>query len=105
MAVDKMKAIMNIENLTTLEELENFINFHITSLPQNSLNLNPTAGDVIPNADGARKVRWTVKGTGKRGGVRVVYFNQDAEGLIYLIAIYQKSDKTNITGKEIKQAT
>lgn len=66
---------------------------------------NPTAGDVIPNADGARKVRWTVKGTGKRGGVRVVYFNQDAEGLIYLIAIYQKSDKTNITGKEIKQAT
>jgi len=26
---------------------------------------NPTAGDVIPNADGARKVRWTVKGAGK----------------------------------------
>jgi len=65
---------------------------------------HPTAGDVIPNANGARKVRWTVKGTGKRGGVRVVYFNQDAEGVIYLVAIYQKSDKTNITGKEIKQA-
>ena len=65
---------------------------------------NPMAGDVIPNADGARKVRWTVKGTGKRGGVRVVYFNQDAEGVIYLIAIYQKSNKTNITSKEIKQA-
>ena len=65
---------------------------------------NPTAGDVIPNADGARKVRWAVKGTGKRGGVRVIYFNQDAEGVIYLVAIYQKSDKSNITGKEIKQA-
>jgi len=65
---------------------------------------NPTAGDVIPNTDGARKVRWTVKGSGKRGGVRVVYFNQDAEGSIHLIAIYQKSDKANITGKEIKQA-
>jgi len=65
---------------------------------------NPAAGDVIPNANGARKVRWTVKGTGKRGGVRVVYFNQDTEGVIYLVAIYQKSDKTNITGKEIKQA-
>lgn len=65
---------------------------------------NPMAGDVIPNTGGARKVRWTVKGSGKRGGVRVVYFNQDAEGIIYLVAIYQKSDKTNITGKEIKQA-
>ncbi len=65
---------------------------------------NPTAGDVIPNTDGARKVRWTVKGSGKRGGVRVVYFNQDAEGSIHLISIYQKSDKANITGKEIKQA-
>ena len=65
---------------------------------------NPTAGDVVPNADGARKVRWTVKGTGKRGGVRVIYINQDAEGVIYLLAIYQKSDKTNITGKEIKKA-
>jgi len=63
---------------------------------------NPMVGDVIPNTDGARKLRWTVKGTGKRGGVRVVYFNQDAEGVIYLVAIYQKSDKTNITGKEIK---
>jgi len=65
---------------------------------------NPTAGGVIPNADGVRKVRWAVKGIGKRGGVRVVYFNQDAEGVIYLVAIYQKSDKANITSKEIKQA-
>lgn len=65
---------------------------------------NPMAGDVIPNTGGARKVRWTVKSSGKRGGVRVVYFNQDAEGIIYLVAIYQKSDKSNITGKEIKQA-
>ena len=29
---------------------------------------NPLAGDVIPGADGARKVRWSVQGRGKRGG-------------------------------------
>jgi len=45
-----------------------------------------------------------MKGSGKRGGVRVIYFNQDAEGVIYLIAIYQKTQKSNITGKEIKKA-
>ena len=36
---------------------------------------HPTAGDVIPGADGARKVRWAVQGKGKRGGARVVYFS------------------------------
>lgn len=65
---------------------------------------NPTAGDVIPDAVGARKVRWRVNGKGKRGGVRVVYFNEDTNGIIYLITIYQKSDKENVTGKEIKHS-
>jgi len=39
---------------------------------------NANAGDVIPNADGARKIRWTISGKGKRGGVRIVYFNVSA---------------------------
>jgi len=29
--------------------------------------VNPLAGDVIPNAEGARKVRWSIRGRGKRG--------------------------------------
>ncbi len=33
------------------------------------------AGDVIPEADGARKVRWKRAGGGKSGGVRMLYFN------------------------------
>jgi hypothetical protein len=64
---------------------------------------NPLAGDVIPNTDGARKVRWTVKGQGKRGGVRVIYFNLTEQGLIYLLTIYQKSVKENVTADEIKK--
>lgn len=61
---------------------------------------NPLAGDVIPNADGARKVRWMVKGQGKRGGVRVIYFNLTEQGVIYLLTLYQKSDKENISPNE-----
>jgi mRNA-degrading endonuclease RelE of RelBE toxin-antitoxin system len=64
---------------------------------------NATAGDVIPGAEGARKIRWTTKNSGKRGGVRVIYFNQDEQGTIYLITLYVKPKKTNITAKEIKQ--
>ncbi len=43
------------------------------------LAANPDAGDVIPGADGARKVRWVLPGTGKRGGERVIYFNFAAD--------------------------
>lgn len=32
---------------------------------------NPLAGDVIPGADGARKVRWSIAGKGKRGGLEL----------------------------------
>lgn len=64
---------------------------------------NPEAGDVIPGADGARKVRWTVAGKGKRGGARVVYFNITAEEIVLLVAVYTKADKANILPKEIKR--
>lgn len=64
---------------------------------------NPEAGDVIPGADGARKVRWTVAGKGKRSGARVVYFNITAEEIVLLVAVYTKADKANILPKEIKR--
>ena len=63
----------------------------------------PTAGDVIPGADGARKVRWAVQGKGKRGGARVVYFNLSDDELVLLVAVYAKADKTNILPNEIER--
>ena len=64
---------------------------------------NPTAGDVIPGADGARKVRWAVQGKGKRGGARVVYFDLSDDELVLLVAVYAKADKTNILPNEIER--
>jgi mRNA-degrading endonuclease RelE of RelBE toxin-antitoxin system len=40
---------------------------------------NPQMGDVIPDTGGVRKIRWAKAGTGKRGGVRVIYFYHDAD--------------------------
>jgi hypothetical protein len=67
--------------------------------------LNPTAGDVIPHTNGFRKVRWSRPGAGKRGGVRVIYFNAEAQEFIYLFAIYAKSERENMTPGEIKRRT
>src|SRR6266850_1017988 len=41
---------------------------------QQSLIVNPEAGDVIPGSGGVRKLRWGFAGRGKRGGLRVIYF-------------------------------
>jgi len=64
---------------------------------------NPKSGDVIPNAEGARKVRWGAKGSGKRGGARIIYFNLSEQGVIELIYIYKKVKKENMTAKDIKK--
>ncbi len=57
---------------------------------------NPESGDVIPGSGGCRKVRWSRAGSGKRGGVRIIYYNQLADGRIYLLLIYAKSARENI---------
>jgi mRNA-degrading endonuclease RelE of RelBE toxin-antitoxin system len=64
---------------------------------------HPMAGDVIPGADGARKVRWTLAGKGKRGGVRVIYFNLSADEMVLLVAVYAKSSLSNMPANEIKK--
>ena len=35
---------------------------------------NPEAGAIVRGSGGVRKLRWRRQGTGKRGGLRVVYF-------------------------------
>jgi hypothetical protein len=65
---------------------------------------NPLAGDVIPGAEGARKVRWVASGRGKRGGARVIYFNVDAREVILLVAVYAKAEQENISPDAIRKA-
>lgn len=60
------------------------------------LAVNPQAGDVIPGTSGLRKLRWSRAGMGKRGGARVIYFNQLAEGVIALLMVYTKAKFDNL---------
>ena len=39
--------------------------------------------------------------TGKRGGFRVIYYFTDENGTIYLMSIYSKTEKENVTEREI----
>ncbi len=57
---------------------------------------NALSGDVIPGAQGLRKIRWSRRGMGKRGGARVVYYNQLADGRIVLLIAYTKAKFDNL---------
>lgn len=63
----------------------------------------PDAGDVVPESGGIRKVRWRRAGTGKSGGVRVIYFTRTAEEEIVLLTLYAKAKTDNITGTKLKE--
>jgi hypothetical protein len=64
---------------------------------------NPLAGAVIPGAQGARKVRWGRAGTGKSGGVRVIYFNLTEQDVVVLAMLYAKADRANVTAGDIQR--
>ena len=61
---------------------------------------NPLSGDLIAETGGVRKVRWTHAGTGKRGGVRVIYFYYDLGRPLYLLMVYAKARRENLTADE-----
>ena len=61
---------------------------------------NPTAGDPIEGTGGARKVRVAGKGKGKSGGYRVITFFSGADVPVFLLNVFSKNEKTNLTAKE-----
>lgn len=64
------------------------------------LAARPEAGDVMEGTGGVRKVRWAREGKGKSGGVRVIYYYH-SEGIpLYLLIIYGKSEKDNLSAGE-----
>lgn len=64
---------------------------------------HPTAGDVVPESGGICKVRWGRAGSGKSGGVRVIYFTRNEEGEVVLLTLYAKSKTDNLTGPKLKE--
>jgi mRNA-degrading endonuclease RelE of RelBE toxin-antitoxin system len=71
------------------------------------LAVNPESGDVISGSGGLRKLRWIRTGTGKRGGVRVIYFLRTTRGEVVLLALYATSRAGNLPphiARQLKEA-
>lgn len=61
---------------------------------------NPTCGDVIMGTGGIRKVRFAIAGKGKRGGVRIVYYFYNEEVPVFLLTLFAKNERSDLTQTE-----
>lgn len=98
--------IMDVTFIETVEyskKIENIATFdEILTLEEELIN-NPYKGKIIQGTGGARKIRLGVRGKGKSGGVRIIYYFVDARGELWLLDIYTKSEKENLTEAEKKR--
>ena len=67
------------------------------------LSRHPEAGDVIKGTGGIRKMRFARPGGGKRGGYRIIHFFMTRSRPLYLLSIYAKAHKGDLSPKELKQ--
>jgi len=70
---------------------------------QEVLIRDPETGDLIPGSGGVRKVRWGVKGRGKRGGIRVIYYARTRQGQIWMLTLYAKNVAETIPAHVLRQ--
>ncbi|HVZ47483.1 MAG TPA: hypothetical protein VG916_01755 [Gemmatimonadaceae bacterium] len=69
---------------------------------QLALMLRPQHGALIRGSGGLRKIRWRAAGTGKRGGVRVIYHWDPATATFYCLFAYRKNVQGDLTQEQIR---
>jgi hypothetical protein len=99
-----MKAVF-IETTGFARDISDFLPDHAYAKLQQRLVANPDDGDVMPGCGGLRKVRTAdpKRGKGKRGGARVIYLHVPAAQRFYLLDIYGKDEKDDLSANEKKQ--
>jgi hypothetical protein len=96
--------------MLTIVELPEFIRRSKKLLAESELNdlidylaTHPTAGVLIQGTGGIRKVRWKREGTGKSSGVRVIYYFHSERYPLFLLTIFGKSEKVDLSQAERNQ--
>ncbi|AGP82107.1 RelE-like Cytotoxic translational repressor of toxin-antitoxin stability system [Alteromonas mediterranea MED64] len=90
--------------LTTITELPEYIKRADSLLYESErkalidyLSEHPKAGDIMEGTGGIRKLHWSRGNKGKSGGVRVIYYYHDERISLYLLTIFGKSERANLS--------
>jgi len=66
-------------------------------LLQLALVARPDAGKIIRGTGGLRKLRWALRGRGKRGGARVIYFWHPPSHQLLMLFAFAKNEADDLT--------
>jgi hypothetical protein len=61
---------------------------------------HPKEGDLMEGTGGVRKLRWRRGGQGKSGGVRVIYYFHSENMPLYLLTLFAKNERANLSKAE-----
>lgn len=64
------------------------------------LAADPACGVVIPGSGGIRKVRFGFGARGKSGGARIIYLFSGASLPVFILAVFAKNEKANLSAAE-----
>ena len=68
---------------------------------QNILVAYPESGKLIQGSGGLRKIRWGTASTGKRGGVRAIYYFANSKNQIFMLMVYAKNERNDLTKEQL----
>ncbi len=97
-------------NMITIAELPEYIRraAKLLSLGErvdivNYLAVHPKAGDLMEGTGGVRKLRWGRGSQGKSGGVRVIYYVHSNQMPLYLLTLFAKNERANLSRAECNE--
>ena len=64
------------------------------------LAVYPNSGVIMEGTGGIRKLRWARTGGGKSSGIRVIYYYHDESMPLYLLTVFGKNEKSNLSKEE-----
>ena len=83
--------IRQVEKLLSSDERSDLILY---------LAAHPRAGDLIEGTGGVRKLRWARGSRGKSGGVRLIYYVHSDAMPLYLLTLFAKNERANLSKAE-----
>lgn len=97
---------MNREFIETTEFQSRWKNLGMTDDDlrelQNYLMEHPDVAPMIQGTGGLRKLRWAREGKGKSGGLRTIYIDMRSSAQIYLVTVFGKDEKDDLSPAEKK---
>jgi hypothetical protein len=103
MTYNKNRTVVFVETQIFTQMVKEYLSDEEYAELQKYIMKDPEVGKIIRGGGGVRKVRWSREGVGKSGGVRAIYYWVKKRDEVYMLTMYSKNEKENISKKTLAQ--